>query len=430
MKGVLNMKLKTILKYGVIILILGGAAYGGYRYFNKQKVTVKQNFYTEKITVGDVTDSISATGTVEPEELINVGAQVQGMIREFGKDTEGKSIDYGSRVTSGMVLARIDDTLYTAAVKSAEANLLQQKAQLARAKSDLAQLRAKLHLAERELARAKTLHSSKAMAEAAYETALSAQEVAEANVKVGEASILQAQAACQAAEAQLAKERSNLNYCTIKSSVEGVVIDRRVNVGQTVVSSMNTPSLFLIAKDLKKMQVWVSVNEADIGKIKKGMDVIFTVDTFPRELFKGVVGKVRLNASLTQNVVTYIVEVQVDNSNMRLIPYLTANARFIIRSAKNVKVVSNAALRWVPSREMRTAKKGKEGTVWVLDANNKPVPHKVKIIMTDGIRTAIETDLPEGTVLVNGVAPANMAAAPAQQGGSPFLPKMGPRKKR
>ena len=241
-------------------------------------------------------------------------------------------------------------TLYSAAVKSAQANLQQQKAQLERAKSDLTQLKAKLHLAESELKRAETLRKTKSVAEAAYETALSAKEVAEANVKVGEASILQAEASCQAAEAQLAKELSNLNYCTIKSPVEGVVIDRRVNVGQTVVSSMNTPSLFLIAKDLKKMQVWVSVNEADIGKIRPGMKVVFTVDTFPREQFKGVVGKIRLNASLTQNVVTYIVEVQVDNSNLKLIPYLTANARFIIRSASNVKVVSNAALRWAPSK--------------------------------------------------------------------------------
>ena len=430
------MKIKTFIKYGLIILVIGGASYGGYRYFSQKKVAVKQNYNTEKITVGDITDFISATGTVEPEELINVGAQVQGMIRVFGQDTEGKSIDYASRVTEGMVLARNDDTLYSAAVKSAQANLLQKKSELTRAKADLVQLQAKLHLAERDLERAEKLKKSNAMAQADYDTAVSAKEVAEANVKVGEASVKQAEAAIQAAEAQLAKEQSNLNYCTIKSPVEGVVIDRRVNVGQTVVSSMNTPSLFLIAKDLKKMQVWVSVNEADIGKIKEGMKVEFTVDTFPREKFHGVVGKIRLNASLTQNVVTYIVEVQVDNSNLRLIPYLTANAKFIIRSAKNVKIVSNAALRWAPTKEQRTGK-GREGTVWVLGPDNKPVPHKVRIIMTDGVRSAIETDLPEGTVLINGVAQANNAAAPAaaqaaNQGGesSPFVPKMAPKKRK
>lgn len=426
------MKIKPFLKYGVIVLILGGAAYGGYRYFSRKSTVVQQNYSTEKIMIGDVTDSISATGTVEPEELINVGAQVQGMIREFGKDTEGESIDYGSRVTAGMVLAQIDDTLYSAAVKSAEANLRQQQAQLTRAESDLAQFEAKLHLANEDLKRAERLRKSNAMAQSDYDTAISAKKVAEANVKVGKASILQANASVQAAKAQLAKEQSNLNYCTIKSPVEGVVIDRRVNVGQTVVSSMNTPSLFLIAKDLKKMQVWVSVNEADIGKINEGMKVEFTVDAFPRERFHGVVGKIRLNASLTQNVVTYIVEVQVDNSNMKLIPYLTANVRFIIRSAKKVKIVSNAALRWAPSKELRASKKRNEGTVWVLDSGNKPVPHKVKILMTDGIRSAIETDLPEGSVIITGVAPANAQNAAPQKGGesSPFLPKMAPRKKR
>ena len=424
------MKVKTLLKYSVVILLLGGAGYGGYRYFNQQKAAVKQNYYTEKLTIGDVTDSISATGTVEPEELINVGAQVQGMIRSFGKDTAGNSIDYRSRVTAGMVLAVIDDTLYSAAVESALANVLQRKAELARAKSDLLQLQAKLRLADRELKRAEKLRPSGAMAQADYDTALSAKEVAEANIEVGKASILQAEAACQAAEALLAKERSNLNYCTITSPVDGVVIDRRVNVGQTVVSSMNTPSLFLIAKDLKKMQVWVSVNEADIGKIKDGMKVEFTVDTFPGESFHGTVGKVRLNASLTQNVVTYIVEVQVDNSNLRLIPYLTANVRFIIKSVKNVKVVSNAALRWVPSKEFRTRREKGKGMVWTLGADGKPVSHPVKIIMTDGIRSAVETDLPEGTVMITGVAPAG-GGVPAAQGGesSPFLPKMGPRKR-
>ena len=420
--------MKRFLKILIAVIIIGCICYGSYRYFAKQKHNIRQNYYTEKISVGDLSDYISATGTVEPEELINVGAQVQGMIRTFGKDTDGKSIDYGSKVTAGMVLANIDDTLYSAAVKSAEANLLQQKAQLARAKSDLLQLQAKLQLAERELKRAEKLRPSGAMAQADYDTILSAKDVAEANIEVGKAEILQAEAACQSAEAQLAKEQSNLNYCTIRSPVEGVVIDRRVNVGQTVVSSMNTPSLFLIAKDLKKMQVWVSVNEADIGKIKPGMKVEFTVDTFPGETFAGTVGKIRLNASLTQNVVTYIVEVQVDNSNLRLIPYLTANARFINRSVKSKKLVSNAALRWVPSGETRK-RNGKNRMVWTIGADGKPVANQVEVLMTDGVRSAVETDLPEGTLLITGVAPVGTGPAVQQDASSPFLPKMAPRKR-
>jgi HlyD family secretion protein len=278
--------------------------------------------------------------------------------------------------------------------------------------------------------RAEKLHPSGAMARADYETILSALEVAQANISVGKSTILQAEAACSAAEAQLAKEQSNLNYCTIKSPVEGVVIDRRVNVGQTVVSSMSTPSLFLIAKDLRKMQVWVSVNEADIGKIREGMKVEFTVDTFPGEIFNGAVSKIRLNASLTQNVVTYVVEVQADNSNLRLIPYLTANTRFILRSVSNEKIVSNAALRWVPSQAKRTGRKGgKTGTVWTLDPGGKPVPHQVEIVMTDGIRSAVKTDLPEGTQLITGIAAAGNGPAQPAGGASPFLPQMAPKKR-
>lgn len=421
--------MKKIIRIIIVAVVLGGIGFGVYRYLTSGPKAVRRNYYTEKLSVGSVTDSISATGTVEPEELINVGAQVQGMIRIFGKDTEGKSIDYGSRVTNGMVLAHIDDTLYTAAVKSAEANLNQRKAELTRAKADLLQLEARLRLAERELARAEKLRPSGAMAQADYDTALSAKEVATANIEVGKAEILQAEAACRAAEAQLAKEQSNLNYCTIRSPVDGVVIDRRVNIGQTVVSSMSTPSLFLIAKDLKKMQVWVSVNEADIGKIKEGMEVEFTVDTFPGEVFKGVVGKIRLNASLTQNVVTYVVEVQADNSNLRLIPYLTANTRFIIKSVKNEKTVSNAALRWVPSRQFRTKGGKNEGTVWTVGKDGKPVPHKVEILLTDGVKSAVKTDLPEGTALITGEAPAGAAPAGQQDASSPFLPKMAPRKR-
>ena len=423
--------MKRWIKYPVIIVIAGAAVYAGFRYFSNSKTSVKQVYYTEQISRGDVIDSISSTGTVEPEELINVGAQVQGMIRVFGTDTEGKSIDYGSRVTAGMVLAHIDDTLYSAAVKSAEANLQQRKAELARAKSDLLQLEAKQRLAEREMKRAEKLHPSGAIAQAEYDTFLSAREIAQANIEVGKAVILQAEAACLAAEAQLAKEQSNLNYCTIKSPVDGVVIDRRVNVGQTVVSSMSTPSLFLIAKDLRKMQVWVSVNEADIGKIKEGMAVEFTVDTFPGEIFEGSVSRIRLNASLTQNVVTYVVEVRADNSKLRLIPYLTANARFILRAAKNEKIVPNSALRWVPSKEKRMMKKaGNKGTVWTIDAAGNPAPHQVEIIMTDGIRSAVKTDLPEGTTLITGVAPAGSPDAAKPAGGaSPFLPQMAPKKR-
>src|SRR5208337_2698142 len=151
--------------------------------------------------------------------------------------------------------------------------------------------------------------------------------------------ILQAQKAVDQAQATLKKAQDNLSYCTIISPVKGVIIDRRVNIGQTVVSSLNTPSLFLIAKDLNRLQVWVSVNEADIGRIHPGQPATFTVDAYPGEVFPGEVGKVRLNATMTQNVVTYTVEINTDNSGGKLLPYLTANVNFLAGEATNALLV-------------------------------------------------------------------------------------------
>ena len=172
---------------------------------------------------------------------------------------------------------------------------------------------------------------------------------------MGKAAIVQAKGTVAQAEATLKRALQNLNYCTIKSPVKGVIIDRRVNIGQTVVSSLNAPSLFLLAKDLNRLQVWVSVNEADIGRIKPGQPVTFTVDAQPGDVFPGKVGKIRLNATMTQNVVTYTVEVDTDNSGGKLLPYLTANVTFIVGERKNVLLVPNAALRWTPQLEQVVA---------------------------------------------------------------------------
>src|SRR5205814_7076430 len=169
-------------------------------------------------------------------------------------------------------------------------------------------------------------------------------EPATANVGVAQATIKQTQSALETA-------KINLGYTTIVSPVKGVILDRRVNIGQTVVSSLNAPSLFLIAKDLKRLQVWASVNEADIGNVHSGQPVTFTVDAYPGRVFKGVVAadQPRLNASMTQNVVTYTVVVNTDNSDGKLVPYLTANLQFEISKHANVLLVPNAALRWKPS---------------------------------------------------------------------------------
>jgi HlyD family secretion protein len=305
-------------------------------------------YRTVPVQRDDFVVSISATGTVEPQEVVDVGAQVAGQILSFGKDADGKTVDYGSLVDEGTVLARIDDSLYAADAAQAEAQVQGAAATLKRAEADLGQLKAKLLQAERDWQRAQKIGPSEALAQASYDAYQSAFETAQANVAVGEAAILQAKADLIQAEAMARRAQRNLGYCTITSPVKGVIIDRRVNIGQTVVASLNAPSLFLIAKDLRRMQVWVAVNEADVGKIHPGQPVTFTVDAFPGENFRGEVGKVRLNASMTQNVVTYTVEVITDNASGRLLPYLTANVKFEMNRLEGVLLVPNAALRWTP----------------------------------------------------------------------------------
>jgi HlyD family secretion protein len=333
----------------LLVVIAAGLISAATVWYGKRKSEQTSEYRTAEVTRGDVASTISATGTVEPEEVIDVGAQVAGRITEFGKDTSGKSIDYGSHLSKGMVLALIDPTLYNSDVESAKAAYQSATAGVARAEADLGQFQAKFNQAQRDWARAQKLGPSDALSQSDYDMYESAFESAKANVAVGQAAIEQAKMQVTQAKATLDRAQQNLGYCTITSPVDGVIIDRRVNIGQTVVSSLSAPSLFLIAQDLKKMEIWASVNEADIGNIKSGQDVSFTVDAFPTRTFKGTVRKVRLNATMTQNVVTYTVEIATDNSDSTLLPYLTANVSFQVAKHTNVLLVPNAALRWSPS---------------------------------------------------------------------------------
>jgi HlyD family secretion protein len=425
--------MKRLIKRLIFVLVLfglvGGAAAWLLQRNNGQTITYR----TSQVTRDGLLVSISATGTVEPEEVIDVGAQVAGQILSFGKDVNGKTVDYGSVVEEGTVLARIDDSLYSSDAAQAEAQVQSAKASELRAEADLEQMKAKLRQAERDWQRAQRLGPSEALAQASYDAYQSTYETAKANVAVGDAAILQAKASLAQAEAILQRAQRNLGYCTIKSPVKGVIIDRRVNIGQTVVASLNAPSLFLIAKDLKRMQVWVAVNEADIGKIQPGLPVTFTVDAFPGDTFRGQVGKVRLNASMTQNVVTYTVEIITDNSSGRLLPYLTANVEFELNRLTNVLLVPNAALRWMPSAEQvapafreafesRVARKqrpdggqiasagipkpddsGNRRALWLLEGDYvRPV--RVKAGASDGTVTEVEGEgLKEGLEVVTGL---------------------------
>ncbi len=231
---------------------------------------------TAPVKRSDLVATVGATGTVEPEEVVDVGAQVAGQISAFGKDKNGKSIDWGSAVEQGTVLAQIDDALYRADVEAAKAQLRQAQANAISADANVMQMKAKLVQAQQDWDRAQKLGPSEALAPSAYDQYKANYEVAKANLAVAQAAVQQAKAAVVQAQAALDRAQQNLRYCTITSPVKGIIVDRRVNIGQTVVSSLSTPSLFLIAKDLTRIQVWVSVNEADIGNIHPGQPVTFT----------------------------------------------------------------------------------------------------------------------------------------------------------
>jgi HlyD family secretion protein len=396
----------------LVVAVLGTGAWFFYKIKTADPLN---NFRTVTVKRGDVTSTISATGTVEAEDFLDVGAQVQGRIIDFGVDPSElkgrkpkdilpaekaklKRVDFNSVVHPETILAYIDDAVY-------KAQWLQADATVNRNIADLVELKAKRQQTAADWARAKRLRPDlaavekddpanddaapgnaangtkapagkatpqqkavaadnlpaggsdpyagttpgieyRAMSDTDYDVARANYEVAKAYVLVGEKTIDQSVAARDMA-------KTNLDYCTISSPIEGTVIARRVNIGQTVVAALNAPSIFLIAKDLTKMQVWASVNEADIGTIRsrKDMPARFTIDTYPGETFYGKVTQVRLNAQSTQNVVLYTVVVTFDNSDLRLIPYLTANLQFEVEQRQNVLLVPNVAIRWNPRKE-------------------------------------------------------------------------------
>jgi len=446
-RGLPSGRRRQVIKKILIVAVFLGLVAGGTGWYLKRGTTETMSYRTDQVTRGDLLVSIRATGTVEPEEVVDVGAQVAGQILYFGKDANGKTVDYGSPVEAGTVLAKIDDSLYSADEAQAQAQVQAAKASLQRAEADLEQLEAKLQQAQRDWKRAQKLGPSEALAQSSYDAYQSAYETAAANVDVGKAAILQAKASLTQAEAVLRRAERNLGYCTIKSPVKGVIIDRRVNIGQTVVASLNAPSLFLIAKDLTRMQVWVAVNEADIGKIRPGLPVTFTVDAFPGETFRGEVGKVRLNASMTQNVVTYTVEIVTDNSTGQLLPYLTANVEFQLDRRSKVLMVPNAALRWKPSTEQvapeardalqrlagRKARADGTGSaasttrtaLWVPEGNFVK-PLRVQQGLSDGTYTEVQGEsLTEGMKVVVGMQ--TQSSSNEDVATNPFTPKFPPR---
>jgi len=449
-------------------LVLAGLGVGSFLWWRSRSASADPAGFREAVVErSDFQIMLAGSGTLEPEEVVDVGAQVAGIIREFGRvPGSAGHIDYGSIVEPGTVLARIDDAIYREEVELARADLIQAdsrrlqaesgvhqaEANLQRSRADLEQLEARREQALRNKERTEQLYARntipaqdlEASQLAAVESAtsvsigLAAIRQTEAALETARAAVVGADAAVLRAKAVLRKAETNLGYTTIVSPIGGVIIDRRVNIGQTVVASLNAPSLFLIAKDLKRLQIWASVNEADIGSVRVGQNVSFTVDAIMDREFAGVVSQIRLNASMIQNVVTYTVVITVDNSDGRLMPYMTANLRFEVDVHKNVLLAPVGAVRWQPREDLihpevrrawqaddaNAAEPHDTGVVWVADGPFvRPVP--VAVGSSDWTRIEISgRGVREGLRVVIGEA----RAAGIRPGTvNPFAPQLTPK---
>jgi HlyD family secretion protein len=352
---------------------------------------------------------VTATGTLSALVTVQVGSQVSGRIQEI-------LVDYNSPVKKGQVIARIDPQLYQAAVERSRASVLVAKANLQKAKVEAENAR-------RQAARSKELRDKQFIAQAELETAEASAASAQTQVASAEASLSQAQAALNEAEV-------NLKYTTIVSPTDGIVISRSVDVGQTVAASLQAPTLFTIAEDLRKMQVDTSVGEADVGRLQPGMRATFTVDAYPGEHFEGTIRQIRNAAQTVQNVVTYDAVIDLENPELKLKPGMTANVTVITAQRQDVIAVPNAGLRFRPAATPPTgspaptaAPKPGGKTLFVL-REGRPNPIPVKTGLTDGsVTEVVEGELHEGdriiTAMASGAQGASTPAKGPQQAGRP-----------
>lgn len=359
----------------LVILTLIVAA-GGTYYWKAQGANPSQEKYkTQAVDRGDIVQSISANGTLSPVVLVNVGTQVSGTVKKL-------NADFNSRVKEGQILAELDPALF-------EAQLRQDQANVANAEANLT------------LARAKEVRA-RALQQKGF--------ISQDGVDQARQQLASGLAQLKLTQAQLARSRTNLNYSVIRSPISGVVVARSIDVGQTVAASFQTPTLFQIAGDLKQMQIETSVAEADIGNLKIGLAVRFTVDAFSDLQFEGRVKQVRLNPTVQQNVVTYNVVVAVDNPDEVLLPGMTAHVQIVVTRHENVLRVPNAALRFKPLKEESGAAVGKNNnrkekgrggaTVYRLD-QGEPEPVRIKAGISDGTYTEVLGDeLKPGELLV------------------------------
>jgi HlyD family secretion protein len=375
----------------VILIVLASA--GGWAYHVRAQSRSAPTIVTAVVTRGDVVETVDATGTLQAVTTVQVGTQVSGTIKAL-------HADFNSRVRRGQLVAELEPSLFDTQVEQARASLTRLQADVRRAEVQLED-------AQQKLKRARELAARGLLAPSDLETADVNARVADAALKGTQAQVVQGVASLHQAEV-------NLAHTIIRAPIDGIVISRNVDVGQTVAASMQAPTLFIIARDLREMQVEASVAESDIGHIQTGQPVSFTVDAYPGERFTGTVSQVRLQPVIEQNVVSYVTVIDVPNPDLRLKPGMTANVAIETARATNVLRVPNAALRVRPAAK---------GEVLVLNQGQLTVV-PVRAAVTDGMHTAVVApELAEGSHVVTSMSDKT-PAVPATST-SPLLPARG-----
>lgn len=382
-------KLWLVVAVVIIVAIVAWALSGGKK---EEQIT----FDTAAVAPANIMNSITATGTIEPVTSVTVGTQVSGIVSKL-------YVDYNSVVKKGQVIAELDKT-----------NLM---SQLNSAKTQLATAQSQLNYQTTNYNRYKTLYKKGLVAADDFD-----------NAKL---SYTQAKEQVASAKEEVQRAQTNLGYATITSPIDGVVLSKSVEEGQTVAASFSTPELFTIAQDLTNMQVVANVDEADIGDVKEGERVSFTVDAYPDDTFEGTVKQVRQEATTTNNVVTYEVVISAPNADLKLKPGLTANVTIYTAERKGVLSVPSKALRFTPQKETVGKMKIVDQTgnaknkVWTIEGNSI-VAHKVNIGMTDGTNTQILNGISAGVKVVTGLnvtgGEQDDAQADASNESSPFAP--------
>lgn len=376
----------------VIVAVAAWAMSGG-----KKKEDI--NFKEEKVALKTLQNSVTATGTIEAVTSVTVGTQVSGIVNKL-------YVDYNSQVKKGQVIAELDKT-----------NLL---SELNTAKANLASAQSSLNYQAANMERYQTLYKKGLVSADEYENALLTYRQAKEQVASSKENVQRAQ--------------TNLGYATITSPIDGTVISKSVEEGQTVAASFNTPELFTIAKDLTNMQVVANVDEADIGGVKEGDRVTFTVDAYPDDTFEGTVKQVRLEATTTNNVVTYEVVISAPNADLKLKPGLTANVTIYTQERSGVLAVANKALRFTPTKEtvgkdMKIVDCKGKNKVWTLNGNTLTA-HPVTIGQSDGINTEITKGLKQGDKIVTEIVVNVPEEEDAPQQSQGLISGPGPRGKK